>query len=169
MKLERPVPIDSDFVREAQRLVKPFCQQVRSESRAGVRPVKFKMERTRVARDKWRTSLIFALCGVALVFSSGAKLAKAQNKKNNCGHPPKILSQAKFSDEDRAKWKNKSVTGKVAIVISEEGDISQARVLAASPKEAREALRNAAKQMKFEARRGCGELQTEIHFSLGER
>lgn len=129
--------------------------------------MKFKVERTRVARDRWRTSVIFAFLGVALIFSSGANLAKAQNKKNNCGHPPKILSQPRFSDEDGAKWKGKSVTGKVAIVVSEEGDVSQAQVLAASPKEAAEALRNAAKQMKFEPRRGCGELKTEIYFGLG--
>jgi hypothetical protein len=131
--------------------------------------VKFKVERTRNARDTWRIGVIFAFWGVALIFSSGVNLAKAQNKKSDCGHPPKILSQAKFSDEDRAKWKGKSVTGKVAIVISEDGDVSQARVLAASPKEATEALLNAVKQMKFEARRGCGELKTEIYFGLSEK
>ncbi len=131
--------------------------------------VKFKVERTRNAMDKWRTGVIFAFLGLALIFLSGANVAKAQNKTNDCGHPPKILSQPRSSDEDRAKWKGKSVTGKVAIVVSEEGDVTQARVLAASPKEATEALLNAAKQMKFEARRGGGELKTEIHFSLGEK
>ncbi|MGB2675618.1 MAG: hypothetical protein WAN12_00865 [Candidatus Acidiferrum sp.] len=130
--------------------------------------MKFKVERTRNAMNKWRTGVIFVFLGLAFVSSSGANLAKAQNKKNDCGHPLKILSQARFSDEDRAKWKGKSVTGKVAIVASEEGDVSQARVLAASSKEATEALLNAAKQMKFEPRRGCGELKTEIYFSPSE-
>ncbi|MGA3178652.1 MAG: TonB family protein [Candidatus Acidiferrum sp.] len=131
--------------------------------------MKFKVERARDAMDSWRTGVIFVVLGLALISSSGACSAKAQNKKNDCGHQPKILSQARFSDEDRAKWKGKSVTGKVAIVVSEEGDVTQARVLAASPKEATEALLNAAKQMKFEPRRGCGKLKTEIHFSLGEK
>ena len=85
-----------------------------------------------------------------------------QNKKSDCKHPPKILSQPKFSDEDRSKWKGKSVSGRVAIIVSEEGDVTQARVVSASPKEAAESLLNAAKQAKFGPRPGCGELKTEV-------
>jgi TonB family protein len=92
----------------------------------------------------------------------------AQNKKNDCKHPPKILSQPKFFDEDRSKWKGKSVTGRVAIVLSEEGDVTQARVVYASPKEAAESLLNAAKQAKFAPRPGCGDLKTEVVFSLNQ-
>jgi hypothetical protein len=132
-------------------------------------PVKFKVERTRNTVDSWRTGVIFVFLGLALISSSGACSAKAQNKKNDCGHPPKILSQPRFYDEDRAKWKGKPVTGEIAIVISEAGDVIEARVSAASPKEATEALLNAAKRMKFEPRHGCGELKTEIHFSPGEK
>jgi hypothetical protein len=75
--------------------------------------------------------------------------AMAQNKKNDCRHPLKILSQPKFSNEDRSKWKGTSVTGRV-----DEGDVTQARVVAASPKEAAESLLNAAKQAKFAPRHG---------------
>jgi len=92
----------------------------------------------------------------------------AQNKKNDCKHPPKILSQPKFSDQDRSKWKGKSVTGRVAIVVSEEGDVTQARVVSASPKEAAESLFNAAKQAKFAPRPACGDLKTEVVFSLNQ-
>ena len=107
--------------------------------------------------------------GTVLLFAGlGIGPAMAQNKKNDCKHPPKILSQPKFSDEDRSKWKGKSVTGRVAIAVSEEGDVAQARVVSASPKEAAEALLNAAKQAKFTPRPGCGDLNTEVVFSLNQ-
>jgi TonB family protein len=105
---------------------------------------------------------------VLLLAGLGIAPATAQNKKNDCKHPPKILSQPKFSDEDRSKWKGKSVTGRVAIVVSEEGDVTQARVVSASPKEAAESLLNAAKQAKFAPRPGCGDLKTEVVFSLNQ-
>jgi hypothetical protein len=75
---------------------------------------------------------------VMLLAGLGIGPAVAQNKKNDCKRPPKILSRPTFSDEDRSKWKGKSVTGRVAIVVSEEGDVTQARVVSASPKEAAE-------------------------------
>jgi TonB family protein len=106
-----------------------------------------------------------AFCTILLLAGLGIGPAMAQNKKNDCKHPPKILSQPKFSDEDRSKWKGKSVTGRVAIVVSEEGDVTQARVVSASPKEAAESLLNAAKQAKFAPRLGCGDLNTEVVFS----
>ena len=112
-----------------------------------------------------RRDAILIFLGLALILCSGGYPAKAQKKKNNCKHPPKIVFQPRFSDEDQKKWKGKSVSGKIAIVISEEGDVTQARVLAASPKEAAESLVNTVKQMKFEPRQGCGELKTEIFFS----
>ena len=102
---------------------------------------------------------------VLLLAGLGIGPAMAQNKKNDCKHPPKMLSQPKFSDEDRSKWKGKSVTGRVAIVVSEEGDVTQARVVSASPKEAADSLLNAAKQAKFAPRPGCGDLKTEVVFS----
>lgn len=102
---------------------------------------------------------------VLLLAGLGIGSAMAQNKKNDCKHPPKILSQPRFSDEDRSKWKGKSVTGRVAIVVSEEGDVTHARVVVASPKEATESLLNAVKQAKFAPRPGCGDLKTEVVFS----
>jgi outer membrane biosynthesis protein TonB len=77
-----------------------------------------------------------------------------------------MLSQPRFSDEDKAKWKGKTVSGKIAITVSEDGDVVQAGIVSASPKEAAEALLDAAKQAKFQARSGCGELKTEVIFNL---
>jgi TonB family protein len=91
----------------------------------------------------------------------------AQNQKNNCKRPPKMLSQPRFSDEDKAKWKGKTVSGKIAITVSEDGDVVQAGIVSSSPKEAAEALLDAAKRAKFQARSGCGELKTEVIFNLG--
>jgi len=105
--------------------------------------------------------------GLALVFSSSGHATNAQKMKNNCGRPPKIISKPRFSDEDRARWKGKSVSGRVAIVISEEGDVTQARVVSASPREAAQSILNAAKVAKFEPRQGCGELKSDIFFSPG--
>jgi len=114
-----------------------------------------------------RPNLMRFVLALALTLSSGGYPTHAQNKKDNCGHPPKMVSQPKFSEEDQTKWKGKSVSGKVAIVISEEGDVTQARVVSASPKEGAESLLNAAKQAKFEPRHGCGALKTEVVFNLG--
>ena len=109
-----------------------------------------------------------AFGAVPLLVGHGIGPAMAQNKKDDCKHQPKILSQPTFSDEDRSKWKGKSVTGRVAIVVSQEGDITQARVVSASPKEAAESLLDAAKRAKFAPRPGCGDLKTEVVFSLNQ-
>ena len=113
-----------------------------------------------------KTPIPLAFGTVLLLAGLGIGPAIAQNKKNDCKHPPKILSQPKFSDEDRSKWKGKSITGRVAIVVSEEGDVTQARVVSATPKEAAGSLLNAAKLAKFAPRPGCGDLKTEVAFSL---
>jgi len=83
------------------------------------------------AMNSQRTELSLIFLELTLILGSCSDSAKAQNKKTNCGHPPKILSQPRFSDDDLAKWKGKSVSGKVAIVVSEQGDVTQALVLAA--------------------------------------
>jgi hypothetical protein len=108
---------------------------------------------------------IRVLLGLTLLLWSGMS-ANAQNQKNNCKRPPKMVSQPRFSDEDKAKWKGKTISGKVAIVVSEDGDVVQARIVFASPKESAQALLNAARQAKFQARSGCGELKIEVIFNL---
>ena len=46
-------------------------------------------------------------------------------------------------------------------MVSESGDVADARVLTASPKEAAESLLDAVKRAKFSPRLGCGELKTD--------
>jgi len=88
----------------------------------------------------------------------------AQSTKNDCGRPPKIILKPQFSDDDQQKWEGKSIRGRVAIVVDENGDVTEARLISASPKEAGEAMVNAAKHAKFQSRSGCGALKTEIFF-----
>lgn len=104
--------------------------------------------------------------GFALLLLLNSAGAKAQNKKNNCNHPPKMLSQPSLSDEDRAKWKGKAISGKVALVINEDGDVAEAKVVSAAPRDAAEPLLNAVKRAKFAPRLGCGDLKTEVIFNL---
>lgn len=104
--------------------------------------------------------------GFAVLIFINSSAVNGQNKKNNCEHPAKMLSKPSFSDEDRAKWKGKTVSGKVALVINENGDVADARVLSASPREAAASLLDAAKRVKFAPRLGCGELKTDVIFTL---
>lgn len=112
------------------------------------------------------SAAIRILLELTLFLWSGTHSANAQNQKDNCKRPPKMVSQPRFTDEDKAKWKGKTISGKVAIVVSEDGDVVQARILSASPKASAEALLNAARQAKFQARSGCGELKTEVIFNV---
>lgn len=113
-----------------------------------------------------RHEVVVILVGLVLILFSGGSPARAQSRKNDCKQPPKIVFKPRMSDEDQRKWKSKSVSGTVAIVVSEEGDVTEAGVVAASPKQAAEALVNAVKQMKLKPRPGCGDLKTEVFFSL---
>jgi TonB family protein len=54
------------------------------------------------------------------------------------------------------------------ITIKEDGQVSDAKVLEASPKEAAEALLASAKTIKFKPRPGCGTFNTEMIFTLNE-
>jgi len=103
---------------------------------------------------------------LTLLLSVISRPAAAQNTPKDCKKPPKILAQPSFSKEDQKKWKGKSVQGRIAIVISEDGDVTQAQVVNASPKGVEEALVDAAKRAKFQPRKGCGELKSDIFFNF---
>src|SRR5689334_662881 len=85
-----------------------------------------------------------------------------QSEPKACRKPPKILNQPKTPEEYREKWKKLRVQGKVAIVVDEEGHVSEAKVLEASPKEAADALLASAKTISFKPRPGCGPFKTEM-------
>jgi peroxiredoxin len=89
-----------------------------------------------------------------------------QSNQKACRKPPEIVAQPKMPQEDREKWKKVHVSGRIAIVIEEDGHVSEAKLLQASPKEAAQALLASAKAASFKPRPGCGTFKTEINFSV---
>ncbi len=79
-----------------------------------------------------------------------------------------MVTPPKTPQEYREKWKKLKAQGKVAIAIEEDGHISEAKVLEASPKEAADAVLATAKSASFKPRPGCGTFRTEIIFSVNE-
>jgi hypothetical protein len=72
---------------------------------------------------------------------------------------------SKPSVQDLAKAHRLRAQGTVAIVISEEGDVTDAKVLNASH-DASELLLAQARGMKFAPRTGCGVFKTAVNFTL---
>jgi len=113
--------------------------------------------------------LFSLLVPTILVLAALAELpARGQSAPKACRKPPTILTQPKTPEEYREKWKKVRPQGKVAIVIDEDGHVSEAKVLEASPKEASDALLTMAKAITFKPRPGCGTFKTEMVFSLNQ-
>jgi len=98
----------------------------------------------------------------------GALSTSGQGNQKACRKPPEIATQPKTPQEYREKWKKVHVQGRVAITIDENGQVSEAKLLEASPKEAADALLATAKTAKFKPRPGCGVFKTEINFTVNE-
>ena len=105
---------------------------------------------------------------LALVTTSLSALpTHGQSDPKACRKPPKILTQPK-PPEYRENGKKRKAQGKVAITIDEDGHVSEAKVLEASPKEAADALLATAKTVTFQPRPGCGAFKTEMIFVLDQ-
>jgi TonB family protein len=105
---------------------------------------------------------------LSLVLSALVVLpARGQSDQKACWKPPKILNQPK-PPEYRENGKKRKAQGKVAITIDEDGHVSEAKVLEASPKEAADALLATAKTITFLPRPGCGTFKTEMVFVLNQ-
>ncbi len=96
----------------------------------------------------------------------GAVSADAQSNQKACRKPPEIANHPKTPQEYREKWKNVNVRGRIAITIDEDGQVSEAKLLEASPKEAADALLGTAKSVSFKPRPGCGPFKTEMIFTV---
>jgi TonB family protein len=94
--------------------------------------------------------------------------ADGQSNQKACRKPPEIASQPKTPPEYREKWKKVNVRGRVAITIDEDGQVSEAKLLEASPKEAADALLATTKTINFKPRPGCGTFKTEMIFTLND-
>ena len=108
-------------------------------------------------------------CRCALVVVTGLLLSGSsigQSKQPSCGTPGDWLVKPKFTDGEIAKWKDKTVTATVFLQVSEQGDVIQAHILSAKPKEAGPAVLSAVRRGKFPARPGCGNWGLELTFHL---
>jgi hypothetical protein len=76
-----------------------------------------------------RFCLVLALLLIPLALPS-----LAQEKKNDCNKPPKLVHQPTLSKEDVRRIKSTSLTGSVAVVVNEGGDVNVEKILAVSPK-----------------------------------
>jgi TonB family protein len=94
--------------------------------------------------------------------------ADGQSNQKACRKPPEMATQPKTPQEYREKWKKLKAQGKIAIAIDEDGHVSEAKLIEASPKEAADALLATAKTASFKPRPGCGIFKTEIVFSLNQ-
>jgi len=103
---------------------------------------------------------------IAAVFVSKSSLTRGQGNKPTCGAPVKWMVPPKFTEGDIAKWKDKKLTGTVSLVVSEDGDILQARLQSVKPKEAAQAFLSAVQKGKFHPRLGCGDWKIEVTYKL---
>ena len=58
-----------------------------------------------------------------------------QTKKDGCNQPPQLIFKPHSSPEDVARIKSSTLTGSVAVVVDENGDVAAAKVISANPKE----------------------------------
>ena len=92
----------------------------------------------------------------------------AASADGSCKKPPHLVSDPGSSKEYRKKARDLRAQGAVGIVINEQGDVVEAKLLRASSKEAGELLLERASGMKFSARAGCGSFKTAVNFTLSD-
>jgi outer membrane biosynthesis protein TonB len=73
-----------------------------------------------------------------------------------------------LAPEDVSRIKSRSLGGRVAVIVNENGDVTDARVLTATPKEGGQILSDAVRTAKFAPRPGCGDLKIDFIFNLRE-
>jgi hypothetical protein len=79
-----------------------------------------------------------------------------------------LVSKRPLPKEQQQKAKKMRAQGSVAIVISEGGDVVEAKAIHASSNEAGKILVDLVEGFKFKPRPGCGPFKTSINFSLSE-
>ena|SRR5580765_2637015 len=114
--------------------------------------------------------LVVPICSILLLLLMPfARPVLSQSKKSECAKPPRIVFHPKMSEEDVASIKSSSLKGKVVVVVNENGHVTEAKVLAATPKEGAQFLSKAVMLTKFEPRPGCGSLKIEFTFNLSNK
>src|ERR1051325_7220788 len=78
-----------------------------------------------------------------------------KKKPPPCETPPVLIS-APPSKEELKKAREIRAQGSVELAVGEDGDVTEAKVVRASSKEAADMLLKRTKAMKFQPRPGCG-------------
>jgi len=115
-----------------------------------------------------KQSFVFTclLLGLVTGFSKGA--VRAENKPQSpCGNPPEFVSRRPLPKEEQEKAKKLKPQGSVAIVISEGGEVVDAKVARATSDEAGRLMIDLAKGMIFKPRPTCGPVKTVVNFNQG--
>lgn len=111
-------------------------------------------------------SILFLL-GITLA-ATAATAMSAKREQSPCGKPPALVTKRSLPKEEEEQAKKIRAQGQVAVVISEEGEVVNAKVVRASSPQAIELLMDWAKGMTFQARPGCGPFRTVLNFTLAE-
>lgn len=92
-----------------------------------------------------------------------------QAKKDSCNQPPKLIFKPHLSPEDVARIKSSSLTGRVAVLVDENGNVAVAKVISANPKEGANVLYEAVMVAKFKERPGCAPFKMDFIFNIRNR
>ena len=114
-----------------------------------------------------RMQIAFFACMLMLVtlFMPCSLVGGDKKKESPCDKPP-IQTSPPPSKEELKKARDIRAQGSVNIAISEEGDVTDAKVVRGSSSEAAEMLLKRAKSMKFQSRPGCGTFRTTVNYTL---
>ena len=110
--------------------------------------------------------LIFLLLGLVTGLTDMA--ARAQNKQQSpspCSGPLVVVSKRPLPKEEQEEAKKLKPQGSVAIVISEGGEVVDAKVLRTTSEEASKLMIDLAKATKFKPRPSCGPVKTVVNFN----
>jgi hypothetical protein len=113
-----------------------------------------------------KNPLFLARCVIALLVFVPLALPAPADKKSDCGKPPQLLREPGLSKEDSERIRSKSLTGRVAVVIDEDGGVTVERVITANPAGGAQILHDTVVHARFKPRPGCGPLRAVFVFML---
>jgi hypothetical protein len=110
--------------------------------------------------------LFTAFLAIPLLISSQVI---GQTKKDGCNQPPQLIFKPHLSPEDVVRIKSSSLTGRVAVVVDENGSVAAAKVISANPKGGANILYEAVMTAKFKERPGCAPFKMDFIFNIRNR
>jgi hypothetical protein len=93
---------------------------------------------------------------------------KQRTPLSPCSKPPDLVSKRPLPKEEQERARKIRAQGSIAIVISEDGDVVEAKAIRANSNEAGKILIDMVEGFKFKSRPGCGPFKTDFNFSLAE-